>query len=69
MCKWKGADGLPDVQTVSGGYEHGLFRKKDKFKDKCAIVASFRIGKGSATAMGASKPDVIGEACKAENNG
>jgi len=55
VCKFHDGVGPPGKDIVQAGFEHSFFTKKDNYTEKCALVASFRNGSGSATALGANK--------------
>lgn len=48
---------------MSAGFEHGLFSLSQRHTTGCAMVASFRPGKGSASVLGSDKADLLGSAC------
>lgn len=66
MCEYNDGNSAPLPQVARDGFKHGLFTKKTDapFIDKCALVATFRPGKGSAVAFGADRVDIIGHNCK-----
>merc|ERR1712003_123971 len=64
VCKYHDGHGPPDATLIGTGFKHRLFRLRDIFKTSCAVVASFRTGKGSATALGADAKDLVGKNCK-----
>jgi hypothetical protein len=41
-----------------------MYSQTQNFVDNCAIVASFRIGKGSALAMGSSDANLVTKSCE-----
>jgi hypothetical protein len=75
LCAYSDGNGAPGKKTVGLGFEHGLFRKDAGFDGVpvrqgaragpggCAVVASFRNGKGSASALGADRSDLVGSLC------
>jgi hypothetical protein len=56
--------GPPGKELIGAGFERRLFKEGGTFEDKCAMVASFRDGKGSGTALGVDVADMVGTACK-----
>jgi hypothetical protein len=64
VCTYNDGEGPPTKDIVGAGFEHGLFNLRDKFNDQCSLIASFRVGKGSAVALGSNKADLVGSACK-----
>jgi len=63
MCAFNDGNGPPSSETVGQGFEVGLFRKAAVMTDKCAMIASFRKGKGSASAFGANVAGLIQDNC------
>jgi len=64
VCSYSDGIGPPGKDIVEGGFEHGLFIKGNKFTGQCALIASFRNGSGSATALGSNQADLLGNRCK-----
>jgi hypothetical protein len=64
VCTYSDGEGPPSKEIIGLGFEHRLFSKGPKFNGHCAMVASFRIGKGAAVVLGSDKPDIVGTACK-----
>lgn len=63
FCEYNDGHGPPSQSTVKSGFEHDLFRADAEYSGGCAMVASFRVGKGSATALGSDEADLIGSQC------
>jgi hypothetical protein len=64
LCEYDDGSGLPTAEFLEQGFDYSMFRKQDTFVDKCALIASFRVDKGSAVALGSNKPEMISTACK-----
>jgi hypothetical protein len=65
LCAYSDGASPPGKDIIAAGFEHSLFYKKEKYMNKCALVASFRNGSGSATVVGSNKKDMLGVACNA----
>ena len=47
VCAYNDGHGPPGADLISTGFGYGLFTLRDRFQSNCALVASFRKGKGS----------------------
>jgi hypothetical protein len=63
VCEYNTGVGPPGAAFIGEGFKHKLFGQGQLFSSKCAIVASFRNGSGSATVLGSDKADFVGKAC------
>jgi len=64
VCEYSDGQGPPSPNTAAAGFEHGMFTLNADFSSKCALVATFRDGKGSAVAFGADTADLVGYNCR-----
>lgn len=64
VCAYNDGNGPPDKDIVAAGFEYGLFSLADNFTGKCATIASFRKGFGSATSLGSDGADLVGKGCQ-----
>ena len=64
VCGYHSGEGAPALEIVKAAFEQQLFTPSSKFETRCAMVASFRAGKGSATVLGSDVADLIGAGCK-----
>eukprot|EP00931_Biecheleriopsis_adriatica_P116645 TRINITY_DN92267_c0_g1_i1.p1 TRINITY_DN92267_c0_g1~~TRINITY_DN92267_c0_g1_i1.p1 ORF type:complete len:719 (+),score=136.34 TRINITY_DN92267_c0_g1_i1:29-2158(+) len=64
MCQYNDGNGPPSIDVVREGFNFEMFKKKhDNYEGKCTIIASSRIGKGAAAALGADKGGVVQSRC------
>jgi hypothetical protein len=63
MCAFNDGNGPPSSEMVANGFRYGLFRVGAAMTDKCAMIASFRPGKGSASAFGANVAGLVQDNC------
>jgi len=67
MCQYTDGNGPPSAELVGAGFERGMFTLGPHLPadGKCAMIASFRNGFGSASAFGANKAKLVQNACYA----
>jgi len=64
MCAYTNGDGPPSGEVVAMGFEAQLFKLDPVMTDKCAMVASFRPGKGSTSVFGANAAGLVQSYCE-----
>jgi hypothetical protein len=65
VCSYNNGDSTPPANIIEAGFQYKMFAEGGPdYTEKCAIVATFRAGYGSATALGPDVSNLIDMTCE-----